>query len=138
MVCSKVRTGRPTGAQRRPRAGSPGANVTSGQRNGAPGGPGVVVTRAAIPPRLTVPGDPRTRIAARRMPRMVAAIELYFEPVAERRLRTLWTALDEAGVPTLGDHTHRRHRPHLSLACADEFPPEPVAAALGALPLPVP
>jgi len=69
---------------------------------------------------------------------MVAAIELYFEPVAERRLRTLWTALERADVPTLADHTHRRHRPHLSLAVADEFPPEPVAAALGVLALPVP
>jgi len=68
---------------------------------------------------------------------VVAAIELYFEPDAERRLRALWTALDGAGVPSLGDHTHRRHRPHLSLAVADEFPPEPTAAALGALPLQV-
>ena len=69
---------------------------------------------------------------------MVAAIELYFDPVAERRLKTLWTALDAAGVPTLGNHTHRRHRPHLSLAVADEFPPEPTAAALGVLGLPCP
>lgn len=69
---------------------------------------------------------------------MVAAIELYFEPVVERRIRTLWTALEAAGVPTLANHTHRRHRPHLSLAVADEFPPEPVAEALGVLPLPVP
>jgi hypothetical protein len=69
---------------------------------------------------------------------MVAAIELYVEPIAERRLRTLWTALEAAGVPTLANHTHRRHRPHLSLAVADEFSPEAVAAALGVLPLPVP
>jgi hypothetical protein len=66
---------------------------------------------------------------------VVAAIELYFEPDAERRFRALWTALDAAGVPSLADHTHRRHRPHLSLAVADEFTPEPTAAALGALPL---
>jgi 2'-5' RNA ligase len=64
---------------------------------------------------------------------VVAAIELYFEPDAERRLRALWTALDAAGVPSLGDHTHRRHRPHLSLAVADEFPPEQTAVALGEL-----
>ena len=69
---------------------------------------------------------------------MVAAIELYFEPVVERRLRTLWTALERAGVPTLANHTHRRHRPHVSLVVADELPPEPVAAALGPLALPVP
>jgi 2'-5' RNA ligase superfamily len=69
---------------------------------------------------------------------MVAAIELYFEPVVERRLRTLWTALEAAGVPTLANHTHRRHRPHLSLAVADEFSPEAVAGALGVLPLGLP
>ena len=68
---------------------------------------------------------------------MVAAIELYFEPVVERRLRTLWTALEQAGVPTLANHTHRRHRPHVSLVVADELPPEPVAAAVDALALPV-
>ncbi|HEY7226209.1 MAG TPA: 2'-5' RNA ligase family protein [Micromonosporaceae bacterium] len=69
---------------------------------------------------------------------MVAAIELYFDPATERRLRTLWTALESAGVTTLENHTHRLHRPHLSLAAADELPPEPVAAALGVLPLGVP
>jgi hypothetical protein len=69
---------------------------------------------------------------------MVAAIELYFEPVVERRLRTLWTALEASGVPTLANHTHRRHRPHLSLAVADEFAPEAVAGALGELSLGLP
>jgi hypothetical protein len=69
---------------------------------------------------------------------MVAAIEIYFDVVAERRLRTLWTALEAADVPTLGNHTHRRHRPHLSLAVADELPPQPVADALAGLGLPPP
>jgi len=69
---------------------------------------------------------------------MVAAIEMYFDPLAERRLRTLWAALEAANVPTLGNHTHGKHRPHLSLAVADEFPPMPAAKALGVLPLPVP
>jgi hypothetical protein len=46
---------------------------------------------------------------------MVAAIEMYFDPLAERRLRTLWAALEAANVPTLGNHTHGKHRPHLSL-----------------------
>jgi hypothetical protein len=73
-----------------------------------------------------------------RLRRVVAAIELYFEPVVERRIRTLWTAMEQAGVPSLANHTHRRHRPHVSLVVADELPPEPVAAALGALALPIP
>ena len=49
-----------------------------------------------------------------------------------------WTALGAANVSTLGNHAHGKHRPHLSLAVADEFPSEPVADALGVLPLPVP
>jgi hypothetical protein len=68
---------------------------------------------------------------------MVAALELYFDPVAERRLHALWTALEAAGVATLANHTHGRHRPHISLAAADKLPPEPVVAAVGILPLPL-
>jgi 2'-5' RNA ligase len=69
---------------------------------------------------------------------MVAALEIYFDLVAERRLRTLWTALEDADVATLGGHTHRRHRPHLSLVVADDLPPQQVVAALAGMPLPPP
>ena len=69
---------------------------------------------------------------------MVAALEIYFDPVAERRMRTLWTALDEAGVTNLGTHTHRRHRPHISLAVADELDPLRVADAVAGLTMPPP
>jgi 2'-5' RNA ligase len=69
---------------------------------------------------------------------MVAALEIYFDQYAERRLRRLWSALGEAGVPNLGTHTHRLHRPHLSLAVADALDPEPVAAALAGMTLPPP
>jgi 2'-5' RNA ligase superfamily protein len=67
---------------------------------------------------------------------MVAALEMYFDQVSERRLRTLWAALEAAAVPTLSSHTHRRHRPHLSLVAADELPPEPTLAALVGFGLP--
>ena len=50
---------------------------------------------------------------------MVAALELYFDEVAERRIRVLWNALEAAGVPTLRDLAHRRHRPHLQLCRMD-------------------
>ena len=69
---------------------------------------------------------------------MVAALEIYFDPVAERRLRTLWTALEEAGVTNLGTHTHRRHRPHISLVGADELNPLRVTDAVAGLTLPPP
>jgi len=69
---------------------------------------------------------------------MVAALEIYFDPVAERRLRTLWAALDEVRVPNLGTHTHGRHRPHVSIAVADELQPDAVAKALTGLHVPPP
>jgi 2'-5' RNA ligase superfamily len=66
---------------------------------------------------------------------VVAALELYFDPAAERRVRTLWDALQAAGVPSLRDHTHRQHRPHLSLVVGDTLDPAVVAAALTGLPV---
>jgi hypothetical protein len=65
---------------------------------------------------------------------MVAALELYFDPPAERRLRGLWDALEEAGVPSLRELTHRRHRPHLSLVVADRLDPAAVHEALDGIP----
>jgi hypothetical protein len=69
---------------------------------------------------------------------VVAALEVYFDQGAERRLRTLWTALEEAKVPNLGTHTHRRHRPHLSLVGADALEPAAVVAALSTMHIPPP
>lgn len=64
---------------------------------------------------------------------MVAALELYLDPVAERRIRNLWDALEEAGVPTLRGLTHGKHRPHMSLAAADTLDGPAVARALAGL-----
>ena len=63
---------------------------------------------------------------------MVAALELYLDVDATRRLRTLWRALEAEGVPTLGS-LHDRHRPHLSLAAARMLDPQAVARALDGL-----
>jgi 2'-5' RNA ligase len=65
---------------------------------------------------------------------VVAALECYLDRDATRRIEALWDALEEAGIPSLRTLTHRRHRPHLSLATSDEFDPAAVAAALGGLP----
>jgi hypothetical protein len=67
---------------------------------------------------------------------MVAALEIYFDLPAERRLRSLWAALDEARVPNLGTHTHRLHRPHISLTGAETLRSEAVAHALAGLTMP--
>lgn len=61
---------------------------------------------------------------------MVAALELYLDPVAEKRIRTLWDALARAGVPTMRDLLNGRHRPHLSLMSGPELDGPGVSAAL--------
>jgi hypothetical protein len=65
---------------------------------------------------------------------MVAAIELYFDNEADRRIRALWEALETDDVPSLRNLTHRQHRPHLSMVVADVLDPTAVAGALDGLP----
>ncbi|SCL32466.1 2'-5' RNA ligase superfamily protein [Micromonospora nigra] len=61
---------------------------------------------------------------------MVAALELYLDPVATRRIRVLWEALEGEGVQSMRSLLEQRHRPHVSLAVAPRFDPDRVAAAL--------
>ncbi|QOC92800.1 2'-5' RNA ligase family protein [Micromonospora craniellae] len=61
---------------------------------------------------------------------MVAALELYLDTVATRRIRVLWDALEAEGVQSLRSLLEQRHRPHVSLAVASRLDPEQVAAAL--------
>jgi len=61
---------------------------------------------------------------------VVAALELYFDHVAERRMRVLWDALENDGVPTLRGLLDGKHRPHLSLVGAASLDPELVREAL--------
>jgi hypothetical protein len=61
---------------------------------------------------------------------VVAAIELYLDVDASRRVRKLWQALEEEGVQTLASLLDERHRPHVSLAAARRLEPEAVTAAL--------
>ena len=61
---------------------------------------------------------------------MVAALELYFDHVAERRMRVLWDALEDEGVPTLRGLLDGKHRPHLSLVGATGLDPAVVRSAL--------
>ena len=64
---------------------------------------------------------------------MVAALELYLDVDATRRIRRLWHSLEAEGVPTLASLQNERHRPHVSLTAASRLPPEAVAAALDGL-----
>ncbi|HZM83649.1 MAG TPA: 2'-5' RNA ligase family protein [Candidatus Limnocylindrales bacterium] len=50
---------------------------------------------------------------------MVAALEMYFDRAAERRVRRLWDALEDVGVQTMRGALSGRHRPHVSLISAE-------------------
>jgi 2'-5' RNA ligase len=47
---------------------------------------------------------------------------MYFDDRADAAVRRLWQLLVDAGLPSLATHTHRRHRPHVSLAVAESLP----------------
>jgi hypothetical protein len=64
---------------------------------------------------------------------VVAALELYLDVDATRRLRTLWRALEAEGIPTLASLQNDQHRPHVSLAAARTLDPAAVASALSDL-----
>jgi hypothetical protein len=66
---------------------------------------------------------------------VVAALELYLDTDATRRVRALWSALEQDGIPTLASLQHERHRPHVSVAAAHRLDPDAITKALGDLPV---
>ena len=64
---------------------------------------------------------------------MVAALELYLDREASRRIRALWAALDAEGVQSVARLMNGLHRPHVSLVVADRLEPAAVAEALHGL-----
>jgi len=64
---------------------------------------------------------------------VVAALELYLDPDASRRVRNLWAALDAEGVQSVGSMMRGLHWPHVSLSVADELKPDVVEEALDGL-----
>jgi hypothetical protein len=46
----------------------------------------------------------------------------------------LWASLEAAGIPTLASHTHKGHRPHLSLVVAEDLSPLEALGVLHSLP----
>ncbi len=65
---------------------------------------------------------------------MALAVCLLFDAAGDRLVSQLWTRLEAQGVRTLLTHTHRRHRPHLSLAVARSWDLERVRQGLDGLP----
>jgi 2'-5' RNA ligase len=50
------------------------------------------------------------------------AVEAFFDREADDAVRGLWARLEQAGVPSPVSRSHRRHRPHLTLAVAGTIP----------------
>jgi 2'-5' RNA ligase superfamily len=69
---------------------------------------------------------------------VVAALELYLDTDATRRIRVLWDALETEGIQSLRSLLEQRHRPHVSVATAPRLDPEAVAAALAGTVVAVP
>ncbi|MGV0788630.1 2'-5' RNA ligase family protein [Mycolicibacterium sp. XJ2] len=61
---------------------------------------------------------------------MALAVCLLLNRRSERAIRGLWDRLEDAGVPSLRSHTHRRHLPHLSYAVLREWDGIAVVRAL--------
>ena len=54
---------------------------------------------------------------------MAQALEFFFDESADAAVRGLWRRLEQAGVPSLLTHTHRRHRPHVTFALGGSVTP---------------
>ncbi len=50
---------------------------------------------------------------------MVQAVELTLDRTSDDRVRAEWAALQEAGLPSLADHTGATNRPHVTLHVRD-------------------
>src|SRR5437764_7434544 len=62
---------------------------------------------------------------------MAQGLAFLFDDAADDAVRTLWSRLDQAGIPSLATHTHGRHRPHVTFAMAGTIP-QPAREALRA------
>jgi hypothetical protein len=89
--------------------------------------------------RLRKPEDTDTWEAA-----MPYAIELFLDEPADDRIRQIWAALDDHGIPSLGSIPGAGHPPHVSLSVFDHGDPaeitdalRPILVACAGLPLPL-
>ena len=64
---------------------------------------------------------------------MVQSIELLFDDDTEAALRAAWSALADAGLPSLASHAGESNRPHVTVAVAEERGFETAEAALRAV-----
>src|SRR3954471_3326775 len=64
---------------------------------------------------------------------MPYGVVLLLDTVAENAVRDIWTALDRAGIPSLGTGTQGWPRPHLSLVVYNQLDVRAAVAALAPL-----
>lgn len=65
---------------------------------------------------------------------MSRGVVLWPDDDTTRAVTDVWAALEADGIPTLASHTHRRHRPHVSLVVADDLVPASVLEVIGSVP----
>jgi len=74
------------------------------------------------------------RAACVHCPAMSRGILLWPDDAASGAVRAIWERLAERGLPSLATHTHRLHRPHVSLVVAEDLPVAATLAAVGVVP----
>jgi hypothetical protein len=79
-------------------------------------------------------GDLATTHATHDAGGVALAVCLLFDARSDLLVRELWSRLEDAGVPTLASHTHRRHHPHLSYAVLRSWDLSAVQETLAGLP----
>ena len=62
---------------------------------------------------------------------MSRGIVLWPDPDTRATVRSLWRELATAGPPSLENHTHRPHQPHVSLVVAEHLDHEAASSAVG-------
>jgi len=65
---------------------------------------------------------------------MGRGVVLWPDETASDAIRSIWQKLEECHVPSLASFTHRRHRPHLTLAGGEDLPAELTLELLGDVP----
>ncbi len=65
---------------------------------------------------------------------MSCGIVLWPDEDASYAIKQLWEELSAHGIPTLATHTHRLHRPHVSLSVAESLPVQDALDLAGTVP----
>ena len=69
------------------------------------------------------------------------SVELTLDDDTDRRIRTEWATLADAGLPSQARHTGESNRPHITLALSETLSADVaarLATAVADLPIPVP